>query len=128
MKNSKFLSKVIGIYLMIISAAMLFNMPLFLSEVNLLLQNASMMFVAGFFTIIIGVLLVVSHNVWQWNWKVMITLISWLVLLKGVSLIFYPQLIDRISIHFANNMTVAYIVAGLYFIFGIIFCILGFKR
>ena len=95
MDRSKFLSKVIGLYLIIVSAAILTNMQQFITQVNNLVNNAPLMFMTGFCTTIIGLLMVVSHNIWQLSWRFIITFIAWVTLIKGVSIVLYPQYIDK---------------------------------
>lgn len=128
MEHSKFLGKVIGIYLIIVCIAMFINMPAFIDRVNSLINNTALMFVVGFITLILGLLMVVSHNIWQLNWRVVITIISWLVLLKSISIIFYPQFIDQLSLSFVQNINVAYIGAAIDLILGLLLCYFGFKR
>lgn len=70
MDISKFLSKVIGIYLIVVAIAMFVNTHQFMIDVNSLINDAPLMFVTGFFTLILGLLMVVSHNVWQGNWRI----------------------------------------------------------
>lgn len=128
MNVSKFLGKVIGIYMILVSIAALINMPQFANMVSDLLNNTSLMYVSGFFTLIIGILLVVSHNIWEWSWRLIITIISWLILLKGASIIFYPQFIDKTSTLFAQNTGFAYGVVIFDLIIGLILISFGFKR
>lgn len=128
MDVSKFLSKAIGIYLIIVSIAMLVNMHQFIVNVNNLVNNAPLMFVTGFFTLILGILMVLSHNIWQWNWRVIITIIAWISLLKGASIILYPQFIDKSTILFIQNINIAYIAAGFDFVLGVLLTYFGFKR
>ena len=109
MNVSKFLSKVLGLYLLIASIAMLSNMAQFTGYVNLLVNNTPLMFVMGFITLIIGILLVVSHNIWEWGWRVIITIIAWIFLLKGISILFFPQFIDQLSLLFVQNAAFSYI-------------------
>jgi hypothetical protein len=128
MNVSKFLSKVIGIYLIIISIAMLTNMDQFIHYVSNLINDVPLMFVTGFFTLILGILMVVGHNIWQWNWRILITIIAWLTLLKGASIIFYPQFIDKTTILFLKNINIAYVAAGFDFVLGILLSYFGFKK
>ncbi|CAM2844948.1 Integral membrane protein (PIN domain superfamily) [Legionella steigerwaltii] len=128
MDTSKFLSKVLGIYLIVASLAIFTNMHQFTIYVQELLKNAPLMLVLGFWTFILGLLMVVSHNVWQWNWRLLITIIAWLILLKGASIIFYPHYIDKASLLFVQNRSIAYSAAGFDLIIGIILCYLGFRR
>ncbi|QLZ67670.1 hypothetical protein FOLKNPGA_00443 [Legionella sp. PC1000] len=128
MDKSKFLSKVLGIYLIIVSLAMFANLQQFTIYVQELLKDAPLMLVTGFWTLIIGLLMVVSHNVWQWNWRLLITLIGWIILLKGTSMIFYPHYVDRATLVFMQDTSMAYSAAGFELILGIILSYLGFKR
>ncbi|KTC92405.1 hypothetical protein OQJ18_10280 [Fluoribacter dumoffii] len=128
MDISKFLSKVLGIYLIVVSIAIFFNGDQFTIYIKELLKNAPLMLVMGFWTFIIGLLMVVSHNIWQWSWRLLVTIISWLILLKGVSIIFYPHYIDLASLLFIQNKNIAYTTAGFDLIMGMILCYLGFKR
>lgn len=65
MDISKFLGKGLGVYLLLVSTAFLVNMSQFADLVKHLINDPPLMFVTGFFTLIIGILLVVSHNIWQ---------------------------------------------------------------
>lgn len=128
MDVSKFLAKVMGIYLIIVSIAMFINMHQFIIYISSLVNDAPLMFVIGFFTLILGLLMVISHNIWQWNWRVIITIISWITLLKGASIILYPNFVDKTSILFTQDMNFAYIAACVDFILGIVLSYFGFKR
>jgi hypothetical protein len=128
MDVSKFLAKVIGLYLIIVSAAMLTNMQEVLVYIAGIMDNPSLLFVTGLFTLILGLLMVVSHNVWQWNWRVLITIIAWIVLLKGSCIALCPQWIDSVTVEFLQSSNVAYIAAGFDLALGILLCYFGFRR
>jgi hypothetical protein len=128
MDTSKFLSKVLGLYLLIISFAMFVDMHQFIHYVYKLVHDSSLMFVTGFFTLILGLLMVVSHNIWEGSWRVLITVISWLILLKGVSIIFFPEFIDQLSLSFLHHLTIAYAGASFDFLLGVLLTYFGFRR
>ena|SRR3990167_2514191 len=124
MDRSQFLSKVIGIYLVIVSIAMLVNMPQFVGRVDSLIHNPALMFVSGFFALIVGILIVVSHNIWQLNWRTAITIVGWATLLKGACILICPQTISGMAMQFVLNPGIAYTAACLQFIIGVllVFC------
>ncbi|MCW8408590.1 hypothetical protein OQJ13_06335 [Legionella sp. PATHC035] len=128
MDTSKFLSKVLGIYLIVVSLAILINLHQFTLYVQELLKDGPLMLVLGFWTFTVGLLMVVAHNVWQWSWRLLITIIAWIILLKGANMIFYPHYVDRATLLFVQNNSIAYSAAGFDLIIGIILCYLGFKR
>ncbi len=45
----------------------------------------------GFLSIFLGLGTVIVHNIWAFNWQGIITVIAWLVLLKGIYVIAYPE-------------------------------------
>jgi len=128
MNISKFLAKVIGIYLIIIGIGMFLDMHRFLIGFDDIIKDQPLLFVTGFFTLIMGILMVVSHNIWQWNWRVIITIMAWSTLLKGILLVFYPQLTESYTLFFVNNIGISYLTAVFAFITGIILCYFGFKK
>ena len=128
MDLSKFLAKVMGLYLIIVSAAMLVNVGRFYILIFSLIKDAPLMLVTGYFAVIIGVMLVVSHSIWVWNWRVIITIISWIALLKGMCILICPQFINETTLHFVQNVSHAYMAGGVDLILGMLLIYFGFRR
>jgi hypothetical protein len=128
MDVSRFLGKVIGLYFLIISVAIVVNQNAFFSEVSQLTQNGSLMFVTGVLTLIFGLLMVVSHNIWEWGWKVIITLLSWLTLLKGASMLIFPSLLEMSAMSMGNSQSTVYAAVGFQCLLGILLTWFGFRR
>ena len=59
-------------------------------------KNPVLVYLSGFAFLALGVLLVVSHSVWALDWRIVITILGWLVLLKGVGRIFFPGAVGRL--------------------------------
>jgi hypothetical protein len=62
-----------------------------------LFSNAGLVYLAGFITVIFGLLIVNYHNRWVKNWTVLITIFGWIGLLKGLALIACPQGMQSLS-------------------------------
>jgi len=85
-------------------------------------NSQALTFVSGFMTVVIGVLLVQYHNIWEKNWTVLITVIGWISLVKGVMLIAFPQFVYSFKGLYRNHR-----VVGIFMIiFGILFACLAF--
>lgn len=54
-------------------------------------ENPATTYLSGLLAIAIGVLIVISHNVWVADWPIIITLIGWGSLIKGAWLIVSPK-------------------------------------
>ena len=126
MERSFFLAKAIGIYLLIVSISMIINMPYFFIRIQLLMHDPNAMFITGFMTLILGILMVLSHNVWEWNWRVIVTIIAWLTLFKGISVVACPAyLIDLTNSVSASKATV-YAAAVIDLVLALVLCYYGF--
>ena len=84
MGSSIFLAQVIGWYFVIISLFLLGRRQAMKSLVGDILADRALMFFIALITLILGLLLVVSHNLWVMGWPVIITLVAWLVLISGI--------------------------------------------
>jgi hypothetical protein len=60
-------------------------------------NNAGLSYLAGFVAVIIGFLIIHYHNFWVGNWTVLITIVGWLALIKGILIIAVPQFVHRLS-------------------------------
>jgi hypothetical protein len=73
-----------------------------------LLKNRSLVFFGGAMAVIFGLVIVILHNVWELDWKVIITLIGYLSLLKGIVRLFAPE-VDKAVVHGLIDTPAAYI-------------------
>lgn len=79
-----FMATVIGWYLVIVSLFTLCQYEQVKSITAEILVQRGLFFIVAIITLILGLLMVVSHNIWVMGWPVIITLISWLVLISGL--------------------------------------------
>lgn len=128
MDLSKYLSKVIGLYQILIGLAMLLNMQQFRIDILKLMHNGPLMLYAGCLTVIIGLLIVVGHNIWQWRWNVLVTIAGWIILIKGFTLVMFPHTLDDFTIYLFTHSNVTYSVAIGDILLGVLFCYLGFSK
>ena len=85
-------------------------------------SSQALTYLAGFMALMIGMILVHYHNIWVKDWIVLITVIGWLSLLKGIMLISCPQCISFFKSWYENTR-----IWGIFLIVvGLIFAYLGF--
>ncbi len=56
-----------------------------------LIRSPALTFIAAAVAIAGGLILVDQHNLWVKDWRVIITLVSWMFLLGGVVVVVYPK-------------------------------------
>lgn len=90
MDNSIFLAKFWGWYLIIFFFILSFN-PKRIKQIFNDLKDEKFLIISSFIAIIVGLLNILFHNIWELNWKLVITLIGWISLFIGLSLFILPK-------------------------------------
>lgn len=122
MDISIFLAKVMGLYFIIISLSLLIIKNRMKSIISGIFRNSSLQFVMGFIILIIGLLLVISHNIWTNSWQVLITIIAWLTLIKGILNLSFPKIIEKMTTPFLKSKILPYVSIMLNFLVGVFLC------
>ncbi len=91
MDVSIFLARVLGLYFIIVCLALLFRFKEIRKSFDEMVSNKAHVFLRAFLSLVIGILLVVSHSIFVLDWRLLITLIGYLALLKGICLLFFPE-------------------------------------
>ncbi|MDQ6971232.1 MAG: hypothetical protein Q9M30_01145 [Mariprofundaceae bacterium] len=65
--------------------------------------NAGLIYLGGFMALVVGFLIVHVHNHWTSDWTVLVTILGWLALIKGITLMVLPASMLRISASFLNQ-------------------------
>lgn len=126
MDISIFLAKIIGLYFLIVSISMLINAKLYKTLFLEFFSNDSIMLFSAVFTLLIGILLVVSHNIWTADWRVVITILAWLTLFKGIIRLAFPLQSKQFNIQFISNNQAYMITSGVILLLGAFLCYYGF--
>lgn len=80
------------------------------------MNHPASLVLSGFIALIVGIMLVVSHNLWVEDWRVLLTIIGWMALFKGLVIIFFPHLLVNLSLKWMQN-EVAYTLTFLFTLF-----------
>lgn len=57
----------------------------------------------GYITFLLGLATVIVHNNWDLNWKITITILGWMTLLKGITKTVFPNEINKKAQLFKAN-------------------------
>lgn len=69
-------------------------------------DNISLMFIVGIITLALGFIMVTFHNRWHCHWGIIITIIGWLGLIKGLVLLVLPGLMDKMLVWYESKLAV----------------------
>ena len=62
-----------------------------------LFGNAALTYLMGFTAVLLGCLMVSYHDIWVEDWRVLITILGWLALVKGILIIACPRFVQSYS-------------------------------
>jgi uncharacterized membrane protein len=94
METSLFLAKFWGWYLIIFFFILSFN-PGRIKEIFEDLKDRKFANLVAFIGIIVGLLNILFHNVWEAQWYLIITLIGWAALFEGLFLFTFPGRVSK---------------------------------
>lgn len=80
----------LGLVFFAIGVGMLVNHKFIKNILRELEESTSSMFYGGLISLAIGFLLVTFHNVWSLNASLIITIMGWMALVKGLALLMFP--------------------------------------
>jgi putative exporter of polyketide antibiotics len=121
-----FLSRLIGLYCIVIALSMMTRRQATVETVTALLQNPSMMLIVGIITLAAGLAMVLAHNIWSGGaLAVIVTLVGWITLVKSLLFLFLPPEMEAGlflgQLHYRQLFylyTVISLVLGVYLTYG----------
>ncbi|MDD4202247.1 MAG: hypothetical protein PHQ52_02145 [Candidatus Omnitrophica bacterium] len=96
MDTSILLAKIFGPYFILISVGILINPYIYQKLIQDIAKSPSFIFWSGAVAFITGLLIVLFHNIWTLTWIVVITLIGWMAILKGVWFVLFPKHAEKL--------------------------------
>lgn len=126
MSATNFLGQAMGFFLFIIGLSTLVNGKLCTKIAKTVSDNDALYFIMGILFLGLGVSLVIVHNIWVASWTVVISVLCWIVFIKGILNVLFPQVARAISQPFIDSQAVMYIVGLINLVVGAFLFYMGF--
>ena len=126
MATSVFLARLLGPLLVAVGAGILINPKPFHTMASEVVRSVTLVYLFGLFDLAAGLAIVLTHNVWAANWRVLITLIGWLMLIRGTVRILAPETIMGFAAKVIRNKQIMPIAGGVTGVLGLVFCYYGY--
>lgn len=122
METSIFLAKVIGIIGTVSAISVMIRYKKMMALEKELVASPGPVVLSGYVILILGTLMVVSHSIWTSDWRVVITIVGWAALLKGLGRIFWPEAVKNMIEKKQHNHKfiigeIIVLVVGLYLLY-----------
>lgn len=100
---SIYLGKLIGLAFLIVGISLFSKPQDYQNTCKDVAKSNAIMTLISFIPLVIGLAIVIGHNIWIEHWIVLVTIIGWLILIAGVlRLFFHKEIMKRIA-KIANN-------------------------
>jgi hypothetical protein len=124
-----FLSRLIGLYCILIGLSMMTHSQATVETVTALLQNPSMTLILGVITLAAGLAMVLAHNIWSGGTLVVVvTLVGWMALVKSLFFLFLPpEMETRLFLQQLHYQQLFYLYGAISLVLGVYLTYGGFK-
>jgi len=123
MDLSLFLAQLFGLIYVAVGIGILNNPKRYRAVFDDMMDNGMLLYFGGVISLCVGFTLVTFHNLWLSDWTVLITILGWLALLKGLVLIVCPKCMIEFSQGMLKNL---HTIGVGTLIFGLILAYFGF--
>lgn len=125
MLTSIFLAKFLGLLVVIVTLALLFNRKNF-DLVLKMYEGKTPVMVKGLISVALGIVLLFNHNVWTTVLDITTTLFCWLILVGGIISLFFPKQITSMASSIRKNKGLRTFILVIFLLIGVYFVYAGF--
>jgi len=97
MNRSVFLARLIGPAFVAVGVGLLINFSVYQAIVADFLRSYALVYVSGVIVLVAGLAIVNLHNLWTRDWRVIITILGWLLTIGGIIRIVVPQFVMMVG-------------------------------
>ena len=98
MDTTILVAKVLGIYLVVSGLFLLLKGKTVPHLLRDFFDHPAIVYLAGAILIFLSSMYLLQYNIWDGTWRTPVTILVWLVLLKGITYIFAPQALSEMTI------------------------------
>jgi hypothetical protein len=128
MQTSLFLAKLIGPVMLVVGLAIFANQQAFRELAEEFMASRALMFLSGLLIMPVGLAIVLTHNVWTANWRLLITLFGWLCAIGGALRLFGPLIVVKAGHALLKQPYFTTIAAAIWVVLGLLFCFFGYRH
>jgi uncharacterized protein YjeT (DUF2065 family) len=127
MDTSLFIARLIGPIFVIVGIGLLLNGDRYRAVIDEVMSSHTLLYVFGAIALTGGLAIVLTHNVWVWDWPVIITIVGWLMIVRGSFRIIFPQQVEDLARKMVAGWSNILLISGLLVItLGAFLCWKGF--
>ena len=111
---------------MVIALSIILNGNTFDHIIKEFPKNSYILYLSGLIAYLMGALILLSYNSWVLNWFVIITIMWYMALIKGIAILLFPEQMIKMAKWMKFSRWLLVFVGIVYFILGAYLSFLGF--
>lgn len=126
MGSANFIAQIIGLLFSIDAVGVLINTAIYRRMVEEFTESPALRYLGGILALFFGLFILNLNNAWTADWTVIITIIGWLSVVKGVLLIVFPNVFLHLSNWMRKGDAVMRYMGIIYLLLGLFLTFKGF--
>ena len=126
MNISIFLAQLIGPVMLVAAIGLLMNRERQRTMALQFLDSPPLIYISGVLAMTAGLAIVLNHNVWTADWRVIITLFGWAAAIGGVVRILFFGIVDKIGTAMLEKPWVSVVGGVLWMVIAAVLCFFGY--
>jgi uncharacterized membrane protein len=128
MQTSIFLARLMGPVMFVIGLSLAINSKIYTGMSSEFVASRPLVYLTGAFALTLGVSLLLNHNVWAADWRIIITLFGWFATINGVLRLMFPDWVRHIGPNVFKTEKPVFLSGIVAAILGAILCIAGYSH
>jgi hypothetical protein len=128
MQTSIFLARLMGPVMFVLGLSLAVHPKIYTEMSAEFVASRPLVYLAGAAALLLGVSILLNHNIWAADWRIIITLFGWFAAINGVLRLMFPQMVRHMGDDvFKSDRPVFFsgIVAA---VLGAILCFAGYSH
>ena len=126
METSRILARIMGPVMIVPAIGILLNFNQFQHMYEEFSKSPSLCYLGGLMAFTLGLMVLQFHNKWEAGWPLLITIVSWIALIKGLVLMLFPGSVLNMWQPFLSSPTTLIISQIISFAVGIFLTVKGY--
>ena len=132
MATSRYIARLIGPVLLIMGIGMAVGMlnegEAYSGLMKEFIGSRALIFVTGVLILTAGLAIVNAHNVWEADWRVIVTVLGWLAIIRGIINLVFPATAQTLGDRMVASEAGLVAGAAITIVLGAILCIVGYEH
>lgn len=127
MNSVNLIARLVGPLFVVIGLGVLLNRTLYAAAVAEAVQSTTLIYLSGVACLLSGLAILNAYRAWTADWRVLVTLLGWVLLIPGVVRIVLPGLAASLATTVYSGPAALSIAGAVALVLGAVFSFMGYR-